>query len=43
MTKFQKFQMRLAASRVGRITLHLFCIFCGASIAAHWAGIVREF
>lgn len=33
---------RLAASRGGRVALHLACILAGSDVAMHWQGIGRD-
>lgn len=34
---------RLAATRHGRVTLHVLCILAGSDPVMHWQGISREF
>lgn len=37
-----RFSGRLAASRGGRVTLHLACMLAGSDPRMHWEGIGRE-
>jgi hypothetical protein len=42
MTTFQNIQLKLAASRAGRLTLHVFCLCHDGKLRWHWRGMVRE-
>lgn len=37
-----RLSLELAASRAGRVALHLACILAGSDTAVHWRGIGRE-
>jgi hypothetical protein len=41
-TKMTVLTCRLAASRRGRVALHLACILAGSDPGMHWQGISRE-
>lgn len=41
-TTFRALTARLAATRPGRVTLHLACMLAGSDRSMHWHGIGRE-